>query len=259
VALHEDRRRAESFGDDPLLYDRVRPGYPPELVDDLVAESPADVLDVGCGTGMVSRLFLGRGCQVLGVEADPRMAEVARQLGCQVEVSRFEEWEPADRSFDLVVSGQAWHWVEPESGARAAAVCLRSGGRFAAFWNETVHSAETMEMFLGIYRRLAPKLIEFSMVLGTARPYIPADPLQDPTVLALVATGEFHSPARKLYRWQRRYAVQDWLGLLRTASDHRQLSDVRLAGLLAELERQLEGTEELRVGYETRLLELART
>ena len=68
--LHTDRRRAGSFGDDPEAYDRVRPAYPAALIDVLMAEQPHTVLDVGCGTGIVARLFTARGCEVLGLEPD---------------------------------------------------------------------------------------------------------------------------------------------------------------------------------------------
>src|SRR2546421_6640760 len=64
--IHRDRRRASSFGDDPARYDRARPSYPAELVDELMSSRPARVLDVGCGTGIASRLFAARGCEVKG-------------------------------------------------------------------------------------------------------------------------------------------------------------------------------------------------
>lgn len=89
-----DRERAEAFGDDPVRYDRARPSYPDELVADLVAEHPARVLDVGCGTGIASRLFRAPGRTVLGIEPDPRMAAVARGYGLEVEEVRFEGWDP---------------------------------------------------------------------------------------------------------------------------------------------------------------------
>ncbi|TMD83661.1 MAG: class I SAM-dependent methyltransferase, partial [Chloroflexi bacterium] len=110
---YENRRRAESFGADAERFDRTRPSYPAAMVDDLLASTPSRVLDVGCGTGKVARLFLAKGREVLGVEPDSRMVRVARSHGIQVEVSTFEAWEPAHRLFDLVVSGQAWHWVDP--------------------------------------------------------------------------------------------------------------------------------------------------
>jgi SAM-dependent methyltransferase len=105
-------------------------------VDRIVATSPGpDVLDVGCGTGIVGRLFQAADCRMLGVDPDPRMAELARQGGLEVEVSTFEAWDPAGRRFDAIVAGQAWHWVDPVAGAAKAAQALRPGGRLAVFWN----------------------------------------------------------------------------------------------------------------------------
>src|SRR5207302_3315261 len=78
AVIHEDRQRAGSFGEDAAQYDRARPSYPTELVDALMVDQPRRVLDVGCGTGIAARLLAERACAVLGVEADPRMAEVAR-------------------------------------------------------------------------------------------------------------------------------------------------------------------------------------
>src|SRR4051812_43677210 len=121
--LFEDRARAESFGADALRYDRARPGYPDALLDALTVDHPATVLDIGCGTGIASCCLAARGARVLGVEIDTRMAEVARGHGIDVEVSSFETWDAAGRTFDLVVSGQAWHWVDPVVGpARVAEV-----------------------------------------------------------------------------------------------------------------------------------------
>ena len=74
--LHQDRSRAESFGSVAVLYDRARPSYPPALIDALTAGGAPTVLDVGCGTGIAAALLVARGCEVTGVEVDPRMAEI---------------------------------------------------------------------------------------------------------------------------------------------------------------------------------------
>jgi SAM-dependent methyltransferase len=102
-------------------------------VDRIIAASPGRAnsgpycLDVGCGTGISARLFQAAGCRVLGVDPDPRMAELARQGGTETEVAKFEDWDPADRTFDAVIAAQAWHWVDPVAGAAKAAAVLRPG------------------------------------------------------------------------------------------------------------------------------------
>jgi SAM-dependent methyltransferase len=83
---HQAREIAESFGSDADRYDRARPRYPGALVDRIVADArrsqpSPDVLDVGCGTGIVARQFQAAGCRVLGVDPDARMADLARRHG----------------------------------------------------------------------------------------------------------------------------------------------------------------------------------
>lgn len=62
-----------------------------------------------------------------------RMAEFARGTGLEVEVATFEAWESAGRTFDAVVSGTAWHWVDSVAGAAKAARVLRPKGGLAPF------------------------------------------------------------------------------------------------------------------------------
>src|SRR5262249_33183599 len=98
------QRWGEAFVRDAARYDRTRPGYPSALIDDWMVERPSRVLDVGCGTGKAGRAFVGRGCTVVGVEPDARMAAVADRHGLRIEVARFEDWEPMIGEFDLLVS-----------------------------------------------------------------------------------------------------------------------------------------------------------
>src|SRR5579862_8870057 len=259
VEQHQDRARAESFGDDAERYDRARPSYPGALVDDLMAAAPHDVLDVGCGTGIVSRLFVARACRVIGVEIDPRMAAVARRYGLTVEVARFEGWDAAGRSFDLLVCGQAWHWVDPVRGAHAAAAVLRPGGRFAVFWNEHVHAPEVLAAMDEVYEAVAPELIGSSRVLGTARHSIATDPARDRIVQAVQGDGGFTSVEGHRYVWEMTYTVEEWLSYIRTTSDHHRLEPPRLEALVAGLRTALLARgDTFAVGYETRMLTAAR-
>lgn len=225
--LHDDRRRAVSFGDDPTAYDRERPSYPPALIDDLMATGPRRVLDVGCGTGKAGRLLAARGCEVLGVEPDARMAAVARAHGLEVEVARFEEWDAAGRRFDLAVCGQAWHWVDPTGGAAAAAAALAPGARLALFWNRGTHDPETQAALDEVYSRLVPAMREDSAALGT----IETDRALSHDE-ALAEAGAFATPEAFTYEWVQDYPRERWIELISTHSDHRVLPDADRARLL---------------------------
>lgn len=118
IEPHRARQIAESFGLDAERYERARPRYPDAMVEAIVAASPGPrVLDAGCGTGIAGRQFQAAGCQVLGVDPDARMADLARRSGVAAEVAKFEDWDPAGREFDVVIAGQAWHWVDPVADA----------------------------------------------------------------------------------------------------------------------------------------------
>jgi SAM-dependent methyltransferase len=224
VSVHEQRDRAESFGNVAEEYDRFRPTYPDALIDDLVALHPGRVLDVGCGTGKAARLLAARGLPVLGVEIDPKMAAVARSHGIEVEVASFEQWNAAGRRFDLVVSAQAWHWVDPAVGAPKLAGLLNPGGAAALFWNFEEIDEPTRVALDEVYRRLAPELLE------------PAEKRDDEThVKLLEATGAFGDLTVQVNPGQRLLSVEHFVGKLGTQSDHLMLGPQRLADVQAAL------------------------
>ena len=197
------------------------------MVDELLASKPARVLDVGCGTGKVARLFLARGCEVLGVEPDPRMAGAARSHGIPVEVATFELWNPAHRMFDLVVCGQAWHWIDPSLGAQRAASVLKPGGRLAIFWNRGGHDVPTQAALNEAYVRCAPALVaKESAPLGNE----PSDRTDD--LAAIAATHLFASCQLRTYGWTQQYSRDGWLDQLGTHSDHIALEPQQRAALL---------------------------
>jgi SAM-dependent methyltransferase len=234
---HLQRQVAEGFGADAGRYDRARPTYPVELVERIVAASPGrDVVDVGCGTGISSRLFRAAGCRVLGVEPDPRMAEQARRGGTEVEVAKFEDWDPAGRLFDTVTAAQAWHWVDLAAGAAKAAEALRPGGRLAVFWNAFAPPRELGEAFDAAYRRALPDSVPAALSGFWARPAIDtyragggraADGIRQ--------AGGFGEPEEWLANWSRPYTRDEWLDLVPTLGGFRQFPGNARAEILAGL------------------------
>ncbi|MET8798747.1 class I SAM-dependent methyltransferase [Nocardia sp. NPDC004568] len=224
-------RMATSFGVDAQRYDRARPRYPEALVARiLTGTSGADVLDIGCGTGIAGDQFRAAGCTVLGVEPDTRMAEFARARGLRVEVATFEAWQPGDRMFDAVVAAQSWHWVDPLAGAVKAAGLLRPGGRLAIFGHVYEPPAEVAEPFATAFHRVAPDS-PFS-----------GQPARRPLELYRAGYAEFADRIRETeqfaepelwqFDWQQSYTRDQWLELLPTTGGLTRLRPDQLTEIL---------------------------
>lgn len=219
---HRDRGRAESFGAGAGRYDRYRPDYPRALINDLEQLKPTSVLDVGCGTGKAAAALSALGLPTLGIEPDERMARIAQNKGIPVEISNFETWDPGHRRFDLIVSADAWHWVEPARGARQAANILSPGGHIARFWSFHVLEDAILEEFEKIYDKYAP---EASTGGGKQKS---TEGVRDP----LVNDMDFVSAGQRTYQWELILSAEDWLGLICTFSDHQRLAPHNRAALL---------------------------
>lgn len=229
---HLHRRTAESFGTDAERYDRARPPYPEALVGRIVAASPGrHVLDVGAGTGIEARQFRAAGCTVLGVEPDERMAAVARRGGVEVEIARFEDWQPAGRTFDAVVAGTAWHWVDPVAGAAKAARVLRPGGRLAPFHHVPQLPAELLDALDGVLRRVAPDS-PFNPGLLRGPALEAYQPLFARIADGIRQAGEFSEPEQWRFAWERTYSRAQWLDQLPTFGGLTRLPEQALAEVL---------------------------
>jgi SAM-dependent methyltransferase len=190
------------------------------------------VLDVGCGTGIVARLFQAAGAEVLGVDPDERMAEQARQRGLAVEVARIEDWDPAGRTFDAVVAGQAWHWVDPVAGARRAAQALRPGGRLAVFWNAFRPPAGFGEAMAAVFQRVLPGA---PMQGGLPGPDGYAR-LCDRAANGIRETGDFVKNIEQWrFDWERDYSRDEWLDAVPTFGGNNRLPADTLRELLAAI------------------------
>ncbi len=235
---HRARWAAESFGVDPERYDRTRPGYPRALVDKVMAGTRGrEALDVGIGTGLSARPFRAAGCRVLGVEVDPRMAAFARRDGFEVDVARFEDWDPAGRTFDLILAGTTWHWIDPAAGAAKAAGLLRPAGQLALFWNVGQPPAELAQAFAALYQRLLP---------DTPFARTPRDPLTAAQRILtraadeIRAVGTFSEPERWQIDWEQTYTTDEWLDLVPTFGGHSQFSPATLEQLLDGIRAAIE-------------------
>jgi ubiquinone/menaquinone biosynthesis C-methylase UbiE len=134
----------ERFSDRVDDYVRCRPGYPPELIDMLVrrcALGPGRVVvDLGSGTGILSRMLLASGARVIGVEPNAAMREAAeRQLGGESLFTSIDGNAEATglpaTSADIATAAQAFHWFDPARTRAELQRVLRPPGWVVLAWN----------------------------------------------------------------------------------------------------------------------------
>ena len=132
---------SRGFGQGAAAYERGRPGYPAEAVEWLVAELRLEpgrgVLDVGAGTGKLTRELVSRGADVVAVEPVAQMRAVLEQAvpTARAVDGTAEALPVGDGSVDAIVAGSAFHWFDGPAAVAEFHRVLRPGGRLALVWN----------------------------------------------------------------------------------------------------------------------------
>jgi ubiquinone/menaquinone biosynthesis C-methylase UbiE len=241
----KDRDSRAVFDAVALDYDEARPGYPEALIEDVIALSGippgGSILEIGCGPGKATLPFARRGYSMLCLELGESLAALAAER-CrpypQVEIQHvaFEEWPLREKSFDLVLSAQALHWIDPEIRYVKAAAALRKTGALAILWNHSPgEDSPFRRAATEIHRAVAPELLEFLPGQQSAEELIAE------TVQEINASGLFRKVEIRQYPWSESYTAERYVKLLNTYGRIRNLEpDVRqklLAGIKGVVER----------------------
>ena len=222
------------FDEDAELYDRVRPGYPDAVFDDLLelagAGGSVRVLEIGPGTGQATVPLAARGCDVLAVELGPSLAATLRRkvagLPVQVISGPFEESALPTGAFDLVASFTAWHWLTPDVRVRKAHAALRPGGCLATV--TTTHVLGGSEQFFAEAQSCYERWDDDTPPGLRLQPSEEIEPPTDE-----VDRSPLFEPAlRRVYHQDIGYSTTGYLDLLNTYSGHRAMPAERRAGLL---------------------------
>jgi len=127
--------RRLTFGAHAGAYERARPEWPEEAARWLVPEGAELVVELGAGTGKLTRAVASLGARVVAVEPDPRMLAVLRGLGLEGVEGSAEAIPFGDGMADAVVAGSSLHWFELEVALPEIHRVLRPDGRFGFGWN----------------------------------------------------------------------------------------------------------------------------
>jgi SAM-dependent methyltransferase len=226
----------ETFEEAPELYDRVRPGYPEELFDDLAGLADlrpgSRVLELGCGTGQATVSLARRGYEIVAVELGAGLADVARRKlasfsAVRVVNSAFEAWPLPAEPFDLVFAATSFHWIDSAVRVTKSTDALRAGGALAVV--STHHVAGGDEQFFvdaqSCYERWDPDTPP-----GLRLP-VAAEVRTDREEFD--ASGRFTRMAFRRYEHELTYSAPEYRDLLMSYSGHRAMEPDARHGLLA--------------------------
>jgi SAM-dependent methyltransferase len=225
-------RLRQTFAAASERYDRIRPGYPDAIVDrlaELVSLSPGDrVLEIGCGTGQLTRSLVRRGYAITAIELSAEPAAVARRNLPDVDVitGDFESWPLPAEPFAAVVAATSFHWIDPAVRFAKTAAALRPGGSLAIISTGHVEGGSS-DFFVEVqrcYERWQPESTQPGFRLTPAEAVADDFDVTPGGHFVPVGTGRIVSEIS--------YDTRDYLDLLLTYSDHLATPDETREGLL---------------------------
>jgi trans-aconitate methyltransferase len=228
-------------------YDATRQGYPDRIVRTLLTtaglRSGSSVLEIGCGTGQLTRQLAERGLKIRAIDIGAAMVRTASQNVLDPDVSfavsSFEAYEPAE-SCDLIVSATGFHWVDPEVGWTKAAGLLQPSGWLALL--------VTGEAYTEPLRAAVHKLwVKFS---PTGAEWLPSPPWAQ----TMRESGLFGAVVEASHTQALSLPAETVLGVETTRATYLSYDPPRQRSFAADLERLLRPTPTVELTQETSLV-----
>jgi SAM-dependent methyltransferase len=223
--------RRQSFGAISEDYDRYRPGPADVAVDWLLPHGAADVLELGAGTGALTRMLVSRVPHVVAVEPDERMRAVLARRAPEASVvaGQAEDIPADDTSFDVVMAASAWHWVDERMAVPEVARVLRPGGWLSLLWSGPDRSIDWMR-----------SLWTGGEVLTDKEKTAMDSHRRERHVVDLGLTAPFSPPKRQVFKWSLPMSRDQLVGLVGTYSNIITLGEQEREAYLTSIARFLD-------------------
>jgi ubiquinone/menaquinone biosynthesis C-methylase UbiE len=229
------------------LYEASRLGYPSDIVEFVVATAAigagSEVLEVGCGTGQLTERLAGHGFRLTAIDIGSSLIATARHRlddpAISFQVSSFEDFAAADASVDLIISANAFHWVDPAVRFRKPARLLRPGG-----WLAVLAAGERYDDPFG-----AALLGMWAARSDDGRTRVRQPHLADTEVIA--GTGLFETPVHKTHTQRIVRSAEEVIGVENTRATSLSWPDDIRREFTAQLRHHLRSQTEVQLTLET--------
>lgn len=200
-------------------YAEARPGYPIELLNDIIdmAELNEDskILEIGCGAGQATQLFIEKGFDITAVELGRKLADCTLDRfkdykRLKVINLPFEEYR-TDEKYHLIFAASAFHWINPEQGFPLIHSLLVNGGWLALFWNSKSELEQEGELYQAINKVYDKYYIEPKEQIKLSH---------EERETQIRSSDLFCNLITKTYPYTKVYTAEQYVQLLSTYSDH---------------------------------------
>lgn len=249
-----------TFNTQAERYQRLRPGYVPELYEEIFRRVPLDeastAVEVGIGGGQATEPVLKTGCQVTAVEYGDQLAELCRRRfreypNFQAVTCKFEDYPARENACDLVFSASAFHWIPEDIGYTKVYKMLKPGGVFARFANHPYKDKgrpgmhEALQEVYAVYMPGSLASNEYTDAQAASRAQI-------------AAKYGFVDISHHLYHRTRDFTAAQYVELLGTYSDHIAIEENTRREFFAQIEKAIDRMGGVITIYDTIDLQLAR-
>lgn len=232
----------DTFNNVVDAYDKARPTYPKELLEDILYFANLEFfesgLEVGAGTGQATDLFLNHIKKLDIVEVgDKQVGYLNKKYhdkNISVYKAYFEEYSSAEK-YDLIYSATAFHWVDAAIGYPKAWSMLKDGGVMAVFWHMSSVTYRDYGVFVGLDRIKKKYLPNESLGFDSDG----IEGVRKKRIEQIQSGKCFHAPVIKEYKWIDEYDAERYALLLESYSSTQTLGEADKKAYLTEVKEYI--------------------